>query len=114
MEKFKFDQKPVMKLLLDPDYVPIVLANRKFCSAVKSTINPELVKIAIVRSKGQIATKSTYVFNESDNQLEANYLYIERLIKTLIWLKGGYKIIFGGPKELGMKLQAAYQANGER
>ena len=114
MEKFKFDQKPVMKLLLDPDYVPIVLANRKFCNAVKSTINPELVKIAIVRSKGQIATKSTYVFNESNNQLEANYLYIERLIKTLIWLKGGYKIIFGGPEELGKKLNAAYQTNGER
>ena len=114
MEKFEFDQKPIMKLTLDPDYVPIILANRKFYNAVKSTINPELVKIAIVRSKGQIATKSTYVFNESDNQLEANYLYIERLIKTLIWLKGGYKIIFGGPEELGMKLKAAYQTNGER
>ncbi len=114
MEKFNFNQKPIMNLPLDPDYVPIVLANRKFCNAVKGSKNPVEIKIAIVRSKDKVAVAQATVFNERYQQEEANYLYLERLIKTLLWLKGGYKIIIGGSVSLGNKLKEAYSKNGDR
>jgi len=114
MKKFKFDQLPIMKLVLDPNFIPIALANRKFNSEVRSSNNPIEIKIAIERSNGQIATKSTIVFNELEEQFEANFLYIERLVKTLLWLKGGFKIIFGGSKILGNKLKEAYKKGGLR
>lgn len=114
MSKFKFNQKPMMKLALDPDYVPIILANQKFLYMVKSSKEPVKVKIAIERSNGQIATTETIVFNKSENQEEANYLYIERLVKTLLWLKGGWKIIIGGEPQVGKRLNKAYQKDGER
>ncbi len=114
MEKFKFDQKPIMKLLLDPDYVPIVLANKQFCNTVKSSKNPIPIKIAIVRSKGQVAIKSTFVFNDIYEEEDANYLYIERLVKTLLWIKGGWKIIFAGSPKLGKRLKESYAPGGER
>ena len=114
MNKFKFNQKPNMKLVLDPHYTPVVLANKAFLSSVKNTKKGVLVKIAIERSLGQISTKSTFVFHESELQDEANYTYIERLIKTLLWLKGGWKIIYGGPEQLGLQIKEAYTKGGER
>ncbi len=114
MKSFKFNQSPKMLLSLDPGYVPMILGNKAFLKAVKESKNPVLVKIAIERSKGQIATLSTYVFDKEENQNEANYIYIERLVKTLVWLKGGWKIIFGGPDYLGKLLQEAYQKGGTR
>jgi len=114
MEKFNFDQKPIIKLALDPGYVPIILANQKFLNAVRSSSNPVQIKIAVIRSNSQIAVKSAYIFNPSLKQEEANYLYIERLVKTLLWLKGGFKVIFGGPSHLGKRLKEAYQDDGER
>ena len=114
MNPFLFEQKPKMSLPLDPKYVPIILANRAFAKAVKESSNPLEVKIGIERSKGQISSLSTYIFNKTENQEEANYLYIERLVKTLIWLKGGWKITFGGSNEIGLLLKEAYQNGGIR
>ncbi len=114
MEKFNFDQKPIIKLALDPGYVPIILANQKFSNAVRRSIDPVQIKIAVVRSNSQIAVKIVDIFNPLLKQEEANYLYIERLVKTLLWLKGGFKVIFGGPSHLGLRLKEAYQDGGER
>lgn len=114
MNKFEFNQKPKMLLPLDPGFTPMILGNKAFIAAVQKTKNPVKVSIAIERSKGQIATTETMIFSDEENQFEANYLYIERLIKTLIWLKGGWKIIFGGPIKLGEKIKKAYQKNGVR
>lgn len=114
MNPFIFDQKTKVTLPLDPNYVPIILGNNAFKNAVRISKNAVYVKIAIERSKGQIATKSTYIFSESENQFDANFQYIERLVKTLIWIKGGWKITFGGSKVIGEKLKAAYQKGGTR
>jgi predicted NBD/HSP70 family sugar kinase len=114
MKLFKFNQKPSRKLLLDPNYFPMILGNNAFLDSVEKAGNPEKISIAIERSNGQIATTKTFIFNESEHQFEANYLYIERLVKTLVWLKGGWKIIFGGPKDLGERLKRAYHKGGER
>lgn len=43
-----------------------------------------------------------------------NLLYAERLIKTLLWLRGGYKIIIGGPNEIGRYIKKIYSSKGER
>lgn len=99
---------------LDPGYIPIVLANNAYIKAVNQSKNPVIVKIALIRNKNQISTTSTIVFHREENQFDTNYEYIERLVKTLLWIKGGWKIIFGGPKELGEKLKCAYLDSGER
>lgn len=114
MNTFKFNQKPKMKLKLDSLYTPVILANRAFLTSVKNTKKGVLVKIAIERSLGQVSSTNTFIFHEEDNQFEANYLYIERLVKTLLWLKGGWKIIFGGPLNIGERLIKAYQKDGIR
>jgi len=40
--------------------------------------------------------------------------YIERLVKTLLWIYGGYKIIIGGSKKIGEYIKKIYSEEGKR
>lgn len=41
-------------------------------------------------------------------------LYAERVVKFLLWARGGWKIHFGGPKQIGEKIRQHYSLKGER
>jgi predicted NBD/HSP70 family sugar kinase len=114
LKKFSFNQRPNIDLSLDKDYVPIILANMAYEDAVQESKDPIQVRFSIERSGQQFSSHSAYVFNENDKQEEANFQYIERLIKTLLWLKGGFRIYFAGDIKLGERLKAAYEKDGLR
>ncbi len=40
--------------------------------------------------------------------------YVERLVKSLIWLKGAWRIYVGGPAEIGDAIRHCYSASGSR
>ncbi|MCK4552125.1 MAG: ROK family protein [Tenericutes bacterium] len=114
MEKLNLKIKLKNQLSLDSDYSPIILGNIAFENAVKDSINPVTVRIAIERNKNQIASAECLVFNNKYNQNEANYLYLERLIKTLLWIRGGFRIYIGGSDLLGKQIIETYSKNGIR
>lgn len=114
MKPFKFDVKSNLKLDLDLEFRPIILNNLKFEEAVKNSENPVKIKIALERPNNQISTYNCYIFNYKLSQDEANFIYVERLIKTLLWLKGGYKIYVGGDQSLGERIKKAYSVGGLR
>ncbi len=113
MNSFTFNQHPKHHLPLDPGYLPIVLAFEAYQKAVKEDKNSVKVGIALERSQGQIATYETCVFSDACYQKE-NVVYIERLVKTLLWLKGGYKVYIGGPTYLGEAIRNIYSKDGDR
>ncbi len=43
-----------------------------------------------------------------------NLPYAERLTKFLLWQRGGWRVVVGGPEEIGRHLQHTYSADGER
>jgi predicted NBD/HSP70 family sugar kinase len=45
---------------------------------------------------------------------ELNLAYVERLVKFLLWQKGGWKVSLGGPKEIGEYVRSTYSASGAR
>ena len=72
--------------------------------------------IALERDGGQVAVYEVSLF-PSGQRLdwdEANWFYVERLVKCLLWVKGGWKITTAGDAEVGRKLQAVYRAGGLR
>lgn len=111
MTKFKFNQKPKTTLVLDKDFTPIILGNLAFEEAVHKTTDKIKIKIAIERNNKQVSVEECFVFHDSKGQEEANFRYLERLVKTLLWLKGGYKIYIGGNNNLALKIQK-YYSNG--
>jgi predicted NBD/HSP70 family sugar kinase len=98
--------------ILDEAFRPLVLENRAFLKAVLESGLAAPVRIAIEREKGQIAVYETQVF--ASGMEEYNCQYVERLIKTILWLKGGWRIIISGPDSIYHFLRKAYAPGGIR
>ncbi|BCR36843.1 ROK family protein [Mariniplasma anaerobium] len=114
MHAFKFNVKPNIKSKLDVDFVPAILANINFEKHVKQSKNYEEVEIGIQRQQKSLSVYKTVVFNEEHEDYLENMFYLERLVKSLLWIKGGYIIFFKGPYKLGEYLQDAFSRKGKR
>ncbi len=99
---------------LDQGFRPAALANRKFLEAVKQSGKGVELSIALERNSGFISAYKTYVFAEGTGKDEENFIYVERLVKSLLWIKGGWKLTIGGPAGIGEAIRKAYGPEGLR
>ena len=106
--------KPKFVLELDPDFCPIILMKKAFDSAVSRSDNPQKVKIALERNNGFISSYTTKIFNNESLRKKVNCDHIERLVKSLLWVKGGWKLMFAGPSYIGDFLCQTYCIGGKR
>ncbi len=99
---------------LDTKFCPAALANKKFLEDVKKSGGGVKLAIALERNDGFIAVYKTQVFEEGTGKDEENFLYVERLVKSLLWVKGGWKLTVGGPESIGEYIRKAYVPGGLR
>lgn len=114
MKQFKYNKKPLMESNIDPNFFPAVLANQNFEEAVKKSNDYRKVILGIKRHHDDLSIYETVVFNETHEDYLENEFYLERLVKALLWIKGGYQILFKGPSKLGEFLSRAYSKKGIR
>ncbi len=99
---------------LHPEFRPAVLANRAFVEATKASGEAVPLVIGLEREGGLRSVYKTQVYAPDSEMAAANLVYAERLVKTLLWIRGGWKIIVGGPEEIGRHIQQAYSEGGAR
>ena len=99
--------RPAIVPVLDPDFRPAVLANRAFRQAAAR--KPVTVNLALERADGGVSRFDTVVADASLAESAWNFMVVERLVKFLLWSRGGWKVHFSGPAELGRRLQAHYR-----
>lgn len=101
---------------LDRSFRPASLWNRAFAKAVQETGRAVPFALALERDQGQIAVHRTHLFpaGERAEWDWANWFYVERLVKCLLWVKGGWRILAAGVPQIGRKLQDAYRPGGLR
>jgi predicted NBD/HSP70 family sugar kinase len=99
---------------LDPGFRPAVLTNRAFAKAVVAAGSGVPLVLALERANGELSRFETMVFPKGHPQAEANLQYAERLVKFLLWQRGGWKVYVGGPRSIGEYIQKLYSADGER
>ncbi|MDH7512265.1 MAG: ROK family protein [Clostridiales bacterium] len=107
---------PKIKPPLHPEFRPAVLWNRAFREIVEGGRSEPLV-IGLERADGSVSRHETRVFPShlSDNvQLEATLRYAERLVKGLLWMRGGCRVIIGGSAEIGRAIRKIYSRRGPR
>ena len=92
---------------LDPAFCPIGRYNRSFLTGAKRPID-----LAIERADGQMAAVYTYIHGTAE-RAEADRYYIERLVKTLLWMKGGSRI-YVNDRAMAAFLRDTYAAGGQR
>jgi predicted NBD/HSP70 family sugar kinase len=99
---------------LDPDFKPAVLANRAFVQAVEDSGSGVPLKIALERGDGSISVFETVAFAPDSPDAGQNLMYAERLVKFLLWARGGYKVIIGGSDQIADHLRTVYAPDGAR
>lgn len=106
--------KPALVPPLHPDFRPAVLADHAFAEVVRQSGRGVPLVIALERGEGDISVYSTICFGEDAELASQNLPYAERLLKMLLWQKGGWRVVVGGPTSLGEHLRRVYSASGER
>ncbi|MBI3850793.1 MAG: ROK family protein [Verrucomicrobia bacterium] len=96
---------PRITPVLDAAFRPAVLANRAFREAVRASKTPVPVRLALEQADGSTGHFVTEIFPENHPQAVGNCFYLERLVKFLLWSRGGFRIYLAGPKSLGDQLQ---------
>lgn len=104
--------KPKFAPPLDEDFRPAVLANRMFQKEVQdSGVGVPLV-LGLERADEAVSRFETQVFPQDHPHFGANLMYVERLVKFLLWQRGGWKVYVGGPKGIGDYIQQCYAPDG--
>ena len=111
-ENIKIEPKFVSNL--DRDFSPIFLKNLAFLEEVEKSGKGKPFHIAIERGGGLVSTYRTIIFSEESEGAASNLLYIERIIKTLIWVKGGWRVVVSGSRAVGEYIKEIYATGGLR
>ena len=93
---------------LDPDFMPLLRFNRAFLADAKKPVS-----IAVEREKGQVAAYHTFIHGTPD-QYEADCYYMDRLVKTILWMKGGFKVYVAGDENIYNYLKETFSLTGKR
>lgn len=97
---------------LDPQFTPMSLVCREMREATKE--DGQDIIIAVKRNKGYTTTYKTRIFKDGTGKDAENYAFVERIVKTLLWVAGGYKIIIAGSDTVAQKIKEAYTPGGAR
>ncbi len=95
---------------LDHEFRPAVLANHAFI-AQSSAFGVPLI-IGLEREPGKVSRFETFVFPDDHPNAGSNFYYVERLVKFLLWQRGGYRLFIGGPSKIGHYIQQSYSSTG--
>ncbi|MCZ2126568.1 MAG: ROK family protein [Anaerolineales bacterium] len=97
---------------LDNDFRPAVLANQNFQRQVQS-VGVRAV-IGVERGADEFSRFETVVYPEGHPDFESNFQYVERIVKFLLWQRGGHTAYVGAPQAVGEHIRKAYAADGAR
>ena len=93
---------------LDPGFIPL---GKFFTAFLKDAKEP--LDIAVERSGGEVAVYRTKIHG-TDEMAQADVYYVDRLIKMLLWMKGGFKVYLSGSKAVYEAIKDAYRVGGSR
>jgi predicted NBD/HSP70 family sugar kinase len=104
---------PKFRPVLDPAFVPASLWSRGYRAAAAETGSQPLA-FALERGDGSVSVfRSCALLHEGAN-VALNFRYAERLLKFLLWQKGGCRISIAGDPRIAAYLRSLYSARGAR
>ena len=101
MNRYGIEVELKNKPKLDPEFIPVGRFNKAFLATAKKPVS-----IAVERADGQMATVHTYIHGTPEMAAADNY-YVNRLTKTILWMKGGFRIYVKGDENIYSYLKGA-------
>ena len=93
---------------LDPGFIPL---GKFFTAFLRGASQP--VSLAVERAGGEVAVYNTFIHGTPE-MYEADKYYIDRLVKMLLWMKGGFKVYISGSEAMYEAVKDAYRPGGSR
>ena len=93
---------------LDPGFIPFGVWMESYRKGASIPL-----AIAVERDNGQVSVCHTHIHGTPEMR-EADYRYVERYVKFLLWSIGGFRIYICGCSELAQRLKSAYTPEGDR
>ena len=90
---------------------PMVSATSFWAEVVTWATVP--ISIAVERNEGSVSVRYAKIYGTKE-MAEADYRFVERYVKFLLWSIGGFRVSVCGCSEIAEKLQKAYSFAGER
>ena len=106
--------QPKITPVLDPGFVPAVLWNQAFEAKAAADPASHQVDIALTRNDGTCFRWSGKLLPHTGENIALNETYVERIVKFLLWQKGGNIILVAGDDAIADMLASRYCKGGIR
>lgn len=97
---------------LDHGFKPAVLADHDFMGKVRRF--GASVVIGLERNGGELSRFNLPIYPEDHPDFDENFKIVERMVKFLLWQRGGFKLYLGGPKAIASHIRKEYSERGSR
>ena len=95
---------------LDPGFIPLAGFLRQFRQSARAG---KPVKIAVEREGGQVSVFEVAIHGTKAMR-HADEALIERVVKSLLWARGGWRVMIAGDEAMAAFIKAAYAEDGSR
>ncbi|MBL9215614.1 MAG: ROK family protein [Opitutaceae bacterium] len=99
---------------LDPGFLPAVLWNRAYAALVERDPGRRRLGLGLVRSGSSGSRHETWILSAGHPAAELTHRYAERLLKFLLWQKGGHRVLVAGAPDVAASLARTYAPGGAR
>ena len=93
---------------LDPGFIPFGVWMDAYLEGAKQPL-----AIAVEREQGRVSVRHTFIHGTPE-MARADYRYVERMVKFLLWSIGGFKVYICGCSPIAKELQQDYSLTGKR
>lgn len=94
---------------LDPAFRPAVLANRAYRARAVASGAGQTLGLALEQPDGSVEHATTLVLPDGHPEGAGTATYVERLVKFLLWSRGGRRVDVAGSPALAEHLRAHYR-----
>ncbi len=98
----------------DKGFKPAIIELNKFNELVEASGVATELSICLERTRGYNYIYKMNIFKDGSGHDDENFEFVERIVKTILWMVGGYKIYIAGSDYITKKLQEIYSPNGLR
>ncbi len=109
-----FDLSPKFRPPLDAGFVSAALWNRAYRALVAGDPTARPLTLALIRADGAASRYETRILGERHAAAGLTLRYAERLLKFLLWQRGGCRVLVAGGPEVAAQLAQIYSPAGER
>lgn len=105
---------PKIRPALDPEFMPAALWHRAYRALVAADAKARPMAIVLVRNDGSVFRHDSQVLSAAHPASALTLTYAERLLKFLLWMKGGPRVLVAGADEIAAALAKIYSPTGAR